>query len=127
MALTDREIALLNPGRQLAEGLPISRVDRLATADAANYQEVVSWVVPAGAEGDLHEVSVFSDNFAKTRLRLTIAGSQQWTDVVLATSLSIPYRNNRLQEGDQVLLEAKSSDGTLVTVDGSISGAERAG
>jgi hypothetical protein len=124
MALTDREIALLNAGQQLAEGVPVSRVDRLATNSPA-YQEVVSWVVAAGREGDLHEVSLFSTDFARTQFRLTIAGVQQWTDVLVGTSLSIPYRSNRLQAGDQVLLEARSTDGTLVTVDGSISGAER--
>jgi hypothetical protein len=124
MALTDREIALLNAGQQLAEGVPISRVDRLVT-NSLSYQEAVSWVVAVGREGDLHEISLFSSDFTKTQFRLTIAGVLQWTDVVIGTSLSIPYRSNRLQAGDQVLLEARSTDGTLVTVDGSISGAER--
>lgn len=125
MPLTDRESSLVNPETRLAEGLPISRVNRLATNDAANYQEVVSWTVAAGREGDLHEISFFSDDFTKTRFKLSIAGVQQWTDVVVGTSLSIPFRANRLKAGDTVLLEARSSDGTLVTVDGSISGAER--
>lgn len=125
MPLTDRETSLLNAETGLAEGLPISRVDRLATSDAVNYQEVVEWTVAVGNEGDLHEVSLFSDDFSKTRFRLTIAGAQQWADRVVGTSLSIPYRANRLPAGAQVLLEARSTDGTLVTVDGSISGAER--
>ena len=105
--------------------MPISRVDRLATNDAVNYQEVVEWTVAAGKEGDLHEISVFSDDFSKTQLRLFIASVLQWADRVIGTSLSIPYRANRLPAGAQVLLEARSTDGTLVTVDGSISGAER--
>lgn len=125
MPLTDRESSLVNPETRLAEGLPISRVNRLATNDAVNYQEVVSWTVAAGREGDLHEISFFSDDFTKTLFKLSIAGVQQWTDVVVGTSLSIPFRTNRLKAGDTVLLEAKSTNGTLVTVDGSISGAER--
>ncbi len=124
MALTDRETSLLNPETGLAEGAPVSRLDRLVT-NSVLYQEVVSWVVAAGKEGDLHEVSMFSTDFTKTQFRLTIAGVQQWTDVVVGTSLSIPFRANRLAASDQVLLEARSTDGTQVTVDGSISGAER--
>ncbi|MFC1935914.1 hypothetical protein ACFLX9_04085 [Chloroflexota bacterium] len=125
MALTDRETSLLNAETGLAEGVPISRVDRLATNDNVSYQQVVEWTVAAGSEGDLHEISLFSDDFSKTQFRLTIAGVQQWTDRVVGTSLSIPYRANRLPAGAQVLLQARSTDGTLVTVDGSISGAER--
>ena len=125
MALTDRETSLLNPETGLAEGVPVSRVDRLATNDAVNYLQVVEWTVAAGNEGDLHEVSMFSDDFSKTQFRLTIAGVQQWADVQVGTSLSIPYRANRLPAGAQVILEARSTDGTLVTLDGSISGAER--
>ena len=125
MALTDRETSLLNAETGLAEGVPISRVDRRATNDNVNYQQVVEWTVAVGKEGDLHEISMFSDDFSKTQFRLTIAGVQQWTDKVIGTSLSIPYRANRLLEGAQVLLEARSTDGILVTVDGSISGAER--
>ena len=125
MSLTDRETSLLNAETGLAEGNPISRVDRLATSDSVNYQEVVEWTVAAGSEGDLHEISVFADDFSKTQLRLFIAGVQQWADRIIGTSLSIPYRANRLPAGAQMLLEARSTDGTLVTVDGSISGAER--
>ncbi len=125
MPLTDRENSLTNPETRLAEGLPISRVKRLATNNAGNYQEVVSWTVAAGREGDLHEISFFADDFTKTRFKLTVAGTQQWTDILVGTSLSIPFRANRLKAGDTVLLEAKSTDGTLVTIDGSISGAER--
>ncbi len=125
MPLTDRETSLTNPETRLAEGLPISRVKRLATNNAANYQEVVSWTVAAGREGDLHEISFYADDFTKGKFKLTIAGVQQWIDVLVGTSLSIEFRANRLQAGAQVLLEAKSTDGTLVTIDGSISGAER--
>ena len=125
MPLTDRETSLTNPETRLAEGLPISRVKRLATNNAANYQEVVSWTVAAGREGDLHEISFYADDFTKGKFKLTIGGVQQWIDVLVGTSLSIEFRANRLQAGAQVLLEAKSTDGTLVTIDGSISGAER--
>lgn len=124
MPLTDRETSLVNPETRLAEGLPVSRLSRLATSDVS-YQEVVSWTVAAGREGDLHEIAFFSDDFTRTLFQLTIAGVPQWTDVLSGASLSIPFRANRLQDGDTVLLEARSTDGALVTVDGSISGAER--
>ena len=122
---TDRELDILNPETQLAEGTPISRVARLPTSDTVNYQTVATWTVASGRDGDLHEVSLFTDDFARTQWRLTIAGTQQWTDVLVGTSLSIPFRQNRLSAGDIVLLEARSTDGTLVTADGSISGTER--
>ena len=123
--LTDREVDLQNPEAQLATGIPRANVGRRVTADTVNYTTVVSVTVATGNDGDLHEVSMFTDDFTETQFRLTIGGVQQFTDRVIGTSLSLPWRANRLDAGDVILLEARSVTGVSVTVDGSITLSQR--
>jgi len=101
----------------------VSEVDRYSGA-ATEYQTVVSWTVSSSRLGILKEVSMVSDNYDKTLFKLTIAGEVKFEDVEIQTTLSLPYPDLVLAPGQQVLLEAKSSDGTSITVDGSITGKE---
>lgn len=125
-SLTDREIELLNAEPPWTAGIPAANVGRRVTSDTVNYTTVVSVTVSAGQQGDLHEVSFFSDDFTETQFRLTIAGVQNFTDLVIGTSLSLPWRANRLAAGDVILLEARSVTGVSVTVDGAITLSQRA-
>lgn len=92
-----------------------------------DYQTVAEWEVSTGMVGDLEEVSLVTDQVAKTHWKLTIAGEEQWTDRLFYTSLAIPWRKgeSEIAAGDKVTLEAKSTDGTAIIADGSISGTER--
>ena len=126
MPLTDREVSLLTtasaPGG--AAGTPIARLTRLTTSSNV-YADVVTWTVSLLNTGDLHEISMVSDILSATQFRLEINAVQQWTDRVLQSSLSIPWRTNRLSAGTVVRLQARSPDNsTTVIVDGSISGTE---
>lgn len=120
MMVTDRELEIQNARL----GTPISRLGRLTTA-SLTYLQVAEWTVASSGDGDLHEISMFTDGFTVTEFRLTIGGSVQWTDQIIGASLTIPFRANRLAGGVQVLLEAQSTDGTQIVVDGAISGSER--
>lgn len=127
MPFTDREIAVLTAisSNNDPAGTPIAEEGRLPTASNV-YATVVSWTVSAGNEGDLHELSMISDNLAATEFRLTIGGVEQWTNRVLQSTLSLPWRENRLATAVVVLLEARSPDNaTAIIVDGSITGTER--
>lgn len=126
MAHTDREISLLQGSSDNTDptGTPVAIVGRLATS-AAVYSTVVTWTVSAGNEGDLHEISMVTNNFSVTQFRLTISGAVQFTDRIIQTSLSLPWRINRLAAAAIVLLEAQSDGVTAVVVDGSITGTER--
>lgn len=52
------------------------------------------------------------------------AGSKVWgfDGKYLQTSLTLPWKGNKLVAGVEVKIQAKSSDGTSITVDGSITG-----
>jgi len=106
-------------------GTPISRTGRYS-GTSTSYQTVAEWEVSAGKVGNLEEVSLVTDQVAKTHWRLTVGGVQQWADRLFYTSLSIPWRkvNTQLPAGAKVTLEAKSTDGTSIIADGSISGIE---
>jgi len=107
-------------------GLPIFRWDR-QTIGALVWTELVRWDIPAGSTGDLGEISLATDNAAKTRYRVTIAGvDQNVPDVQLASLVRIPWATgNVLAAGTSVVIEVLSTDGTGVTVDGLITGTER--
>lgn len=124
--LTDREIVAIQSAAPPAAGevVPISRLDRFSGTDLT-YQTVVSWTVAASRVGNLREVSMISDQLAVTEFRLTINAVVQWTDQIIQAALTIPFGENGLAAGAIVLLEAQSSDGTAIVVDGSISGTER--
>lgn len=104
-------------------GSPIARVDRYSGSDE-EYQEVVKWTVTKGKQGELKEVSMISDTYAKTEFKLTIAGEEQFTDVIIQAPLTLPFPENSLPAGSVVLLECRSTDGTALVVDGSITGRE---
>lgn len=111
---------------RLVVGTPVCRLGRYSGADTA-YQTLVSWTVSTGKEGVLEEVAFTCKDptsFDKARFRLTIAGEVQFEDKQIDTGASFPFPPNRLLEGEQVLLEVKSSDGTSITAMGSISGKE---
>jgi len=101
----------------------ITELNRLTTS-STEYQTVVSWTVTAEKIGKLQFVEMESDNYEKTRFKLTIAGVVQFTDKQIEASLSLEWPKVRLAAEAVVLLEAKSSDGTEVNVDGDIVGKE---
>lgn len=103
--------------------------DALALLDrysgsATTYQTVVSWTVPAGKAGVLSEVEMESDTYAKTLWQLTIAGEVEFTNKAIQGPLALIFPNVNLAAGAVVLLEAKSSDGTAIVADGTITGKE---
>jgi len=110
----------------LVVGTPVCELGRYSGTDTT-YQTLVSWTVAAGKGGMLKEVAMTckdATSFDKARFRLTIAGEVQFEDKQIDTGASFPFPPNRLLEGEQVLLEVKSSDGTSITASGSIAGKE---
>jgi len=101
----------------------ITRLDRRSTS-STTYGTVVEWTVTAAKIGILQHVELWADDNAKTRWKLTIAGVVQFTDIELGTTLSLEWPDVRLAAGAQVLLEAKSSDGSGINADGDITGKE---
>lgn len=101
----------------------VTKLDRLTTSDV-EYDTVVTWTVTALKIGILRFVEMETDDYDLTRFRLTIAGVEQFTDIQIEASLALEWPDVKLAAGAIVLLEAKSSDGTEVNVDGDILGKE---
>jgi hypothetical protein len=108
--------------------LPIPRWSRYQGADQ-DFRELISWSIPLGYVGDLHEIALVSDNDAKTRWRIVIAGTNMNipTDRTLATPVDWPFRDTLLPGPTTVSVEVRSTDGTTITADGTISGTLRFG
>ena len=85
------------------------------------------WDIPMGFTGDLHEISLLSDQDSKTRYRLVIGNIDQHlpTDRQTSTPLEMPWRRTVIPGGTSVYVEVVSPDGTTITVDGMITGSVR--
>jgi len=84
---------------------------------AVIYTTVVVWQVSVGMVGDLKEILIISDNYAKTMIRITIAGTVWCTNWTPTSSMPIIFEDLKLAAGSVVLIEARSSDGTAIEVD----------
>lgn len=106
-----------------AKELAIVKLARLSTS-STSYGTVTSWTVTTGKVGVLRLIEMESDNYAKTLFQLTIGGVQKFTNIQIGSSLSLELPDVHLEAATVVLLEAKSSDGTAINVDGDITGKE---
>jgi hypothetical protein len=108
-------------------GQPFMDLDRYNGHDAT-WQRLVSWDIPLGLVGDLHEISLLSNDDAHTRYRIFLADQNMNLPLDRATStpLSLPWRDSKIPGGTSVWVEVMSSDGaTNIQVDGVISGTYR--
>lgn len=112
--------------RQTIYGQPILKVNRVVTGEK-DWQMLVRWTIPELATGDLHEIALRSNNDEKTRYRIIFNGVDQRLplDRQTSTPTNYPWRRNVLPPRSSVTVEVLSTDGTSITVDGSISGTER--
>jgi hypothetical protein len=116
-------MVLYSSGVAYSRGEPIAKVDRYS-GGSTSYQTLVSWTVSEGKSGMLKEVSMITNDITHTEFRLTIAGKKQFEDKFIQAPLTLPFPDNRLNARSVVLLECRSTDGTSIIVDGSITGKE---
>jgi hypothetical protein len=116
------------PATPVKIALPIFRWTRYVGTDT-NWVTILSWDIPEGYEGDLHEFSIETSSDSNTRWRITIGGIDQVvpTDRTLLTPVTPPFRDTILPGPTSVTIEAFSVDGTSITIDAMISGTLRAG
>jgi hypothetical protein len=65
-----------------------------------------------------------ADLWAKAVWQLTVGSETIMSDDVIQTALTLPFVEVSLVAGTEVTLSVKSSDGTAIVADGSISGKE---
>lgn len=91
---------------------------------ATTYQTVASWTVTAGKSGALRELAMESSSYTKTYFKVTIASVTQFEDKVVQAPFALAYPEVKLEAGAVVTVQAKSTDGTSITVDALITGKE---
>lgn len=94
------------------------------TGTATSYQEVAGWAVAAGKVGELKEIIILSSNYPKTLCRVTVGAVVYATEWSPQGCIPLIFEDLRLAEAIEVKVEAKSSDGTSITVDAVIVGKE---
>lgn len=114
-----RQVQIVIVEAQPEDETPVIDLHRLTTS-STSYGTVASWTVSAGKVGVLGFIEFESDAYVKTMFQLTIGGTVYFTDVQILASLSLEFPDLRLAAATEVLLEAKSTDGTTVNVDGDI-------
>jgi len=105
---------------------PVLKVNRYSGNDQ-DWVELLRWDVPIGYTGDLHEIALISSNDAKTRYRIFLTNQDQGipTDRQTLTPLSLRWDRTILPGGYAVWVEVRSTDGTAIVVDGTITATVR--
>lgn len=117
----------------VVENVPVAELPATETAAGGHgrhsgteetYQEVVIWTVTADKVGELKEILIISDDYAHTDIQVTV-GSVTWaTDWIAQGALPLIFEDLKLEAGDEVKVEAKSTDGTSIVVDAVITAKE---
>lgn len=109
----------VTPSVETAVGI----VNRYTGVDTG-YQVLCQWTVTAARTGQLAEVSMTVDNFDKAVWSLTVGAEVIMLGDIIQNALTLPFADVSLSAGTDVILSVKSSDGTAIVADGSISGKE---
>lgn len=118
----DRLIELSEPERK---GKPVSLTNKYEGTDT-DWQKVSEWRVGdiwGYDRGRLDEVSMSADPYLNARFRFTAAGKVMFKNLELIGALTHSFRvPNEFKRGDKITLECRSSDGTNINVNMSITG-----
>lgn len=111
---------------QAIYGGPVLKVNRYSGTDQ-DWVELVRWDVPQGYTGDIHEIAIYSDNDEKTRYRVFIGNVDQGvpTDRQTSTPQNWKWDRTILPGGTSIWVEVRSTDGTSINVDATLTGTIR--
>ncbi|KKM80298.1 hypothetical protein LCGC14_1341270 [marine sediment metagenome] len=111
---------------QLIYGGPVLEINRYEGTDQ-EFRELIRWDIPVGFSGDLHEISLLSDNDAKTRYRIVIGNQRQNVpeDRQTSTPLAFSWDRGVIPGGTSCWVEVRTTDGTSIIVDGVMTGTVR--
>lgn len=88
------------------------------------YQALASWTVATDYVGELKEILIISDNYAKTHIKIVIGAITWCTDWNPQACMPVIFEDLRLAAAAAVTVSVKSTDGTSIEVDGTIVGKE---
>ncbi|MBA7613104.1 hypothetical protein ES703_20347 [subsurface metagenome] len=125
--LPSTEEVATQQAQQALYGIPVVKLNRYEGTDQ-DWVELVRWDIPLGFTGDLHEISLLSDNDEKTRYHVVIGNIDQKipTDRQTSTPVEMTWRRTVLPGGTSVYVGVRTTDGTTsIIVDAMITGSVR--
>ena len=119
-----RTLAVEQDGEEQLFGTPVMRINRYSGKDK-EWVELVRWDVPESHLGDLHSITLISDQIAKTRYRLVIGNLDQAVpmDRPAYSPLEMVWRRNQVPAKTSVYIQVMSLDGTEIAVNALLTGA----
>lgn len=94
------------------------------TTTSQTYVAASEWEVSADKVGELKEILIISSNYAKTLVRIIIAGTTLKNNWAPQAAMPLIFEDLKLKAAACVTIQIRSSDGTSITVDVAIVGKE---
>jgi len=108
------------------KGRPVAVVNTYSGSDTS-YKTVVEWRVGdmwGLRKAAIEEISMATNDYDKTHFRLSVMGKVLFKDQKLERPLTLLFQPHEIPQGEYITLGCKSTDGTNIKVDGSITGKE---
>lgn len=94
------------------------------TGTDQTYQSIAKWTVSADRVGELKEILITSSNYAKTKIKVSVAGVDEPDDWLVQGAMPLIYEDLKLAAAAEIEVQVQSTDGTSITVDALIVGKE---
>jgi len=89
-----------------------------------DYQDVEVWTVTALKVGELKEIILISNDFPHTEFKVTIGSVVYCEHTIVRNIIPLVFGDLKLAAASVIKVEARSTDGTSITVDAVITGKE---
>lgn len=103
--------------------IPEFTAGRQPTAADTVYVVVLTYTVPRGFRLHLHEISLFTSDFTRTRFRIEVAGVPKIDNFLTQTATTFTFpREAGVLQNEAITIRARSDDGVAVTATAMITG-----
>jgi len=98
-----------------------TELGNLSAETSTNYKAVFTAKVPAGFEGGLQDISLYSSRADTTDWKLMIAGQEQFADKKIFVTLTLNYGDMTIHTEQEIIVWAKT-DGTATNIAAALTG-----
>lgn len=102
----------------------IAETEGKTTTTSQTMADIAKWTVTTARNGILYGVEMFGSPVDKAEFKLTVEGTELFTNLELPSALNLHFAEMRLEAGDVVELQGRSNDGTSVDLWGMVEGKE---
>jgi len=91
---------------------------------AQDWVELAKWTIPAGKVGELKEILIISEDYARTYAKITIGDITWCNNWSPTSSMPLIFEDLKLSAGQEVIVEIKVTDTVDIEVNAIIVGKE---